>query len=171
MLSLKTSPYRSSKKFFLLFLIIALTISIQYQSINHQYLALCSTHSVLSSIYSIVPDANRPTLSADYRAFETIVLMNPLGDDPTLEAAIIVKNLRLNQAISTIVPKPAQCQITHELFEHDGHKVNTYWIDHRSHQFQKHIDPIIVYFHGGGYILGDIHSKLVTKFELFNVIF
>lgn len=157
-------------------MIIILAISVQYQPINHQYLALCSTHSVLSWIYSIVPDLSRPTLSADYRAFETIVRMNPIAaDDPTTEAATIIKNLRLNQVLSTIVPRPSECQITHELFEHDKHTVNTYWIDHRPHRFQRHIDPIIVYFHGGGYILGDIHSKscltVVTKYALFDCAF
>ena len=158
MLALNTSS-RPSKKFFLMMLIASAAISMQYQSINHQYLALCSGHSLLSFAYSLMPDSTRPTLSADYRAFETIVRMNPIGgDDPNIQPAVMIKNLRSNQGISIIVPKPPQCEITQELFEHDGHFVNTYWIDNYPHEFRRDNDPLLIYFHGGGYIMGDIQS-------------
>jgi hypothetical protein len=109
---------------------VTIAISLQYGSTNHQYLGLRSVHSILSLTYSVVPDQIRPTLSANYRAFETIVRLNPIAEgDPLKDATIIIKNLRSTLVISTIVPKPAESQITNELFEHDGDVVNTYWIN------------------------------------------
>lgn len=158
MLALKTLSRPSKKCLFMMFIASA-AIFMPYQPIDHQYLALCSTHSLLSLAYSIIPDSTRPTLSADYRAFETIIKMNPIGgDDPNIQPEVMIKHLRSNPGINIIVPKPAQCQITHELFEHDGHFVNTYWIDNYPHEFQRENDRLLIYFHGGGYIMGDIHS-------------
>jgi acetyl esterase/lipase len=111
----------------------------------------------------VIPDSIRPTLSADYRAFETLIRLNAISeDDPLKDARIIINNLRSTFMIDTVVPKPAECEITNELFEHDGHIVNTYWVNNNQREFQKHTDQIIIFFHGGGYIMGNIHSKLLS---------
>jgi acetyl esterase/lipase len=137
MLLLKTL-FRFLKKLAIFILVVTIAISLQYGSTNHQYLGLRSVHSILSLTYSVVTDQIRPTLSADYRAFETIVRLNPIAEgDPLKDATIIIKNLRSTLVISTIVPKPAECQ-----------------------KFQRHTDQLILFFHGGGYIMGNIHSKL-----------
>ncbi|CAF1233182.1 unnamed protein product [Didymodactylos carnosus] len=107
-----------------------------------------------------MPDYARPTLSADYRAFEEIMRMTPLAQlDPTADILTIIKELRLAFTMGTTVPKPSQCQLNKEVFEHDGHSVDAYWIDYHQNNFQKNSDKIVLYFHGGGYMLGDIHSK------------
>jgi acetyl esterase/lipase len=45
------------------------------------------------------------------------------------------------------------------VFHHDGHSVDTYWIDYPPRKFQRNSDKFILYFHGGGYMIGDIHGK------------
>ena len=141
-------------------LIIAIAIPLRYGSTNYQYLRLRLSHSFLSLKYAIIPDHARPTLSADYRAFEDIMSATPLAElDPTADIFTIIKSLRSQFTMGTTVPQPAQCQIDREEFEHDGHIVETYWINNHQNTFHKNSDQILIYVHGGGYMLGDIHGK------------
>lgn len=147
------------KKVFLLIVILAIAIPIRYGSTNRQYLSLRLLHSFLS-LKHLSPDPARPKLSTNYRAFEDILRMKPIADHDTLvDPLIVVKNLRSSFTMGTIIPKPSQCQINNETFEHDGHPVHTYWIDHSTRKFQGKSDKLLIYFHGGGYIVGDVHSK------------
>jgi len=41
------------------------------------------------------------------------------------------------------VSKPSHCQVNKEIFEHDGHTVDAYWIDHRQENLQKKSDKIL----------------------------
>ncbi len=154
------------KKLAVIILILGIAIPLRYGSTNRKYLSLRLLHSALSLKHSIIPDSARPTLSADYRAFEDVLRMKPLfkgnlSEDPLT----VVKMVRSSSSMDTLIPKPSQCQITKEVFEHDGHTVDTYWIDNHQRKFQRHADHIILYFHGGGYLLGDIHSKLFNIFK------
>jgi acetyl esterase/lipase len=145
----------------ILVLSVAISIPLHYGSTNLQYLRLRLFHSTLSLKHAVMPDPTRPTLSADYRAFEEIMRMIPLGEfDPTKDIFTVIKEARLSFTLGTTVPKPSQCQINKEVFEHDGHSVDTYWIDYHQNNFQKNSDKILLFFHGGGYMIGDIHGKL-----------
>ena len=147
------------KKLFLFIVILAVAIPLRYGSTNHQYLSLRLIHSLLS-LKHLLPDAARPTLSAGYRAFEDIIRMKPIADqDPLADPLIVLKNLRSSFTMGNIIPKPSQCQINNETFEHDGHPVHTYWIDYPTRKCKGKSDRLIIYFHGGAYIVGDIHSK------------
>lgn len=87
--------------------------------------------------------------------------MKPLAElDPNADMLAVIKELRLGFTMIRIVPKPPQCKISKEVFKHDGHSVDTYWIDNHQNNFNEHSDRILLYFHGGGYMLGDIHGKL-----------
>lgn len=149
------------KKFLLFVLILAIAIPLRYGSTDRQYLTFRLLHSVLSIKNGFLPDSARPTLSADYRAFEDMLRMKPIAEqDPLADPIIFVKNIRSSFTMGSIFPKPSQCQINNEIFEYDGHSVQTYWVDNPTRKFQGKSDKLLLYFHGGGYILGDIHSKL-----------
>jgi acetyl esterase/lipase len=77
----------------------------------------------------------------------------------------MIKNLRSSFIFGTIIPKPSQCQINKEIFQHGGHSIDTYWIDYPTRKFLKHSDKLILYLHGGGYMFGDIHSELFDIFR------
>jgi acetyl esterase/lipase len=154
------------KKLVLLVLIVAIAIPLHYGSTNHKYLRLRLLHSMLSIKHAIIPDPTRPTISADYRAFEEIMLRVPLGElDPTKDILTIIKELRLAFTMGTTIPKPSKCQVNKEVFQHDGHSVDAYWIDNHQNKFHRNSDKILLFFHGGGYMLGDIHSKLFAIYK------
>jgi acetyl esterase/lipase len=154
---------RFFKKLFIVILFVAIAIPLRYGSTNNHYLRFRLLHSFLSLKHSLTQDGARPTLSADYRAFEDIVRMKPLleingFEDPLL----VIRRIRASSSMRTVVPKPSRCQINKEIFEFDGHTVNTYYIDNHQREVQRNNDRILIYFHGGGYMIGDIHSKLFS---------
>jgi acetyl esterase/lipase len=160
------SFYGFLKKLALLILIMAIAIPIRYGSTNYQYVILRFVHSLVSLKHSLVPDQARPTLSADYRAFESIVRMKPiLTDDPLSDPLTIAKKIRPICTISNVVPKPSDCQVDKEVFEHDGHTVDTYWVDYSGMKLQKNSDKLLLFLHGGAYVLGDVHSELFCTFQ------
>lgn len=154
--------YGVVKKLFLLILIIAIAVPIRYGSTNYQYLSLRLLHSTLSIKYSLITDPVRPNLSAEYRAFEDLLRLRPLDNhDPLSDPLVIVKKIRLASSMSIVIPKPSHCQVVKEIFDHDGHTVDTYWVDHYMKKFEKHSEKLLLFLHGGGYVLGDVYSKLV----------
>ncbi len=159
-MSLLNKLFGLLKKLVILVVIVAIAIPIRYGSTNRKHLSLRVLHSALSWKRTFLPDPTRPTLSADYRAFEDIIRMKPLADhDPLEDPLVVIKRLRTSFGMSNIIPKPSLCQIRQEIFEHDGHSVDTYWIEYSTRKFQVKTDKLIVYFHGGAYMVGHIHSK------------
>lgn len=153
------------KALVLIILIVAIAIPLRYGSTNRQYLQLRLLHSILSLKHSVTPDQRQPALSADYRAFENILQMKPIADqDPLADPAIKIQKLRSTFNLNTIIPRPSECTIIKEIFEHDGHSVNTYWINYHNRKFEAKSDRLLIYLHGGGYILGDIESELINIF-------
>jgi acetyl esterase/lipase len=147
------------KKLFFFVLFVAIAIPLRYGSTNPTYLLIRFLHSTLSLKHSLIADPARPTLSADYRAFENIFRLRPVPKpDPLADPLPIVKKIRPKFLIGAMIPKPSQCEVNKEIFEHDGHKVDAYWVDLRRQNVQKDSDKILLYFHGGGYILGDING-------------
>ncbi len=154
------------KKLAILVLIVAIAIPIRYRSTNPQHLVLRVLHSIFSLKHCLLSDRARPTLSTEYRAIEDIIRMTSEAKrDPLADPAIVVKNLRSTFGFNIVIPKPSQCQINKEVFEHNGHTVDTYWVENHQKKFQRHADHIILYFHGGGYIMGDIDSKLFIIYK------
>ena len=148
------------KKLALFVSIFAIAIPIRYESANPNYLLLRLIHSALSLKHSIISDPDRPTLSADYRAFEELLRKRPIFNLNAPEDSLTkVKRLRSGSSTSNIIIVPSSCNISKEVFQHDGHTIDTYWIDNHQKKIQRHADHIIIYFHGGGYLFGDIESK------------
>lgn len=141
-------------------LICSLLIPFYYESIDLEHLRFRLIHSFLSLKYRMKSDVDRPMLSSDYRAFEQIILMKPLGNlaEP-IDPEDFIGSLRLGfNRMSSLVPKSSTCQIRHGSFEYDQHQVETYSIDDHQKPIDQFKDPLIIYLHGGGYIVGDIHS-------------
>jgi hypothetical protein len=156
----------SLKKLAIFVLIAAIAIPLRYGSVNPQYLSLRFLHSVLTLKNSLLSDTARPTLSAGYRAFENILRMKPIVEqDPLVDPIIMIKKLRANSVMGIIIPKPSQCQVNKEIFQHDGHSLDTYWVNYHTRKFQRKSDKILLYFHGGGYIASDVHSELFGIFK------
>jgi hypothetical protein len=124
------------KKLVLLVLVFAIAVPFLYGSTNHQYITFRLLHSALTLKNSILPDAVRPTLSAEYRAIEDILRLKPIADiDPSKDPITFVKNLRESFAVENMIPKPSECQINNETFEHNGHQVYTYWVNYPARKF------------------------------------
>ena len=148
------------KKLALIIIILGIAIPLRYGSTNHQYLALRLIHSALSLKHSFIPDPARPTLSADYRAFEELLRQRPLFDlSSSGESSTKIARLRASLSPNDIILVPSSCNISKEVFEHDGHTIDAYWIENHQKKTERHADSIMIYFHGGGYLFGDIHSK------------
>jgi acetyl esterase/lipase len=149
------------KKLTLFILIVAIAIPLGYGSTSPKYLIVRFIHSILSLKHALLSDQTRPTLSADYRAFENLLRLNSKPKrDPTTDSLTTVREFRSVFTFESIVPQPSQCQVNKEVFHHDGHSVDAYWVDYSSRKFQRNTDKLILYFHGGGYIAGDIHGEL-----------
>ncbi|UJR20365.1 hypothetical protein I4U23_023497 [Adineta vaga] len=143
--------------YFVVFLAIA--IPLRYRSTDYRYLRVRLLHSFLSLKYSFTPDPTRPQLTADYLAFETILRLRPLFGDHLYEDPLqAVKRLRLSISANNISPKPSECQIDKEVFVHDDHSIDAFWVNNPSRNFQKDTDKVLLYFHGGGYLFGDINT-------------
>ncbi|CAF0794736.1 unnamed protein product [Adineta ricciae] len=140
-------------------LILSVLIPLRYGSIDPEYLRIRCVHSLLSLTYTVIRDENRPTLSADYRAFETMLRLRSVYElDPSADTTNVVKELRSLFTLATIIPKPKSCQIQKQIYNHQGHTVEAYWVNHRGTNEQPRTQNILMYLHGGAYLAGDIHS-------------
>ena len=117
-------------------------------------------HSVLSIKHSIQSDSRQPALSPDYLAFESILRMKPVAvHDPTSDFAMTIKQMRSTFTMGDTIPQPSECQVTKEMLAYDGHFVESYWINYPPRTFRRDSDRLLLYFHGGGYAIGDIKGK------------
>jgi len=158
---ISSSLFGFLKKIAVIIVIVAIVIPIRYGSTNGKYLVARLMHSALSIKHSIILDQARPTLSAEYRAFEEILRMKPVMEiDISGDPVVVVKNMRASFAEKDFGTKPSTCSITKEIFEHDGHTVDGYWVNNHQRNFQGYTDHFMIYMHGGAYLIGDINCKL-----------
>ncbi|CAF1313483.1 unnamed protein product [Rotaria sordida] len=139
-------------------LIVAIVIPLLYGSTNCRHLAIRTLHTMLALKHSLLLDEARPTLSAKYRAFEDLLRMRSIEYDPLSDPINIIKTIRSTCSMCDVIPKPSQCQINKEVFEHDEHSIDTYWIDYPMRKFQRNSDKLLLYLHGGGYLSGNIND-------------
>jgi len=140
--------------------IVAIGIAIHYGSTDYKYLGFRLLHSSLSLKHYFTPDEARPTLTAHFRAFESIMKMAPpVKYDPSADVLIVTRKIRSSFNLEDFIPKPSQCQVNNEVLKHKGHSVDAYWVNNRQQKFERKSDKILLYFHGGGYFLGGIQGK------------
>ncbi|CAF3228073.1 unnamed protein product [Rotaria socialis] len=161
------------KKLTILAVLVAIVIPIYYNSTNPKYLGLRFLHSLISIKNTFVSDTDRPMLSPEYRAFESMLRRRPLFQiDPNLDPLELAKNIRASFPLDTIVPRSSSCHVDKHVYENEGHTVDAHWIHHERAKPKLNADRIIIYLHGGGYIVGDVQAY--SGFEchlsrLFNV--
>ena len=80
-------------------------------------------------------------------------------DDFPIDPLLSIEKLRSSFTLSSVIPKPSHCQVKQELINFDNHSVQTFSIENHRHQFQSESDKLLVYFHGGGYLLGDFNGR------------
>jgi hypothetical protein len=142
-------------------LLFAIAIPIRYGSTHPKYLRLRFLHSMVSMVQSFSTDLTRPNLSADYRAFELLLRYRPLVKvDKTIDALEMVKRVRASFSLGSTVTHPDNCQITKHNYEYEGHSVDTYWIGNRAHDEKQDSNNILLYFHGGAYLTGNVQGEL-----------
>ncbi|CAF0749962.1 unnamed protein product [Rotaria sp. Silwood1] len=106
-----------------------------------------------------LPDPNRPKLSPEYRAFETILQSIPrIEYDPLMDRFERAKEMRSKFPFGSIIPRPSGCQFKKQVFEYEGQTADAYWINNFVQEKKWESDRILLYFHGGGYLLGDFHT-------------
>ncbi|CAF1113783.1 unnamed protein product [Adineta ricciae] len=146
------------KKLIFVVVIAAVAVPLRYGSTNHKYLLVRLLHSTLTLKNCFVVDPGRQTLSPAYRAFEEMMKMSPPQSFVhSTNPLATIQSVRASFSFSDIIPEPSGCQMIKETFTHDGRTVDGYWIDHREKDLRKQSEQIILYFHGGGYMLGDIN--------------
>ncbi|CAF3447304.1 unnamed protein product [Rotaria sp. Silwood1] len=143
----------------LIILLLAIAIPLYYSSTNPGYLLSRLIHSLILIKHTLVPDTDRPMLSAEYCAFESMLRSSPqvnydLKDDPLK----IAKEMRASFPIDTVVPRPTECQFKKQIYEYDRRTVEAYWVDYRTGTKKWNADRVILYFHGGSYIVGDFQT-------------
>ncbi|CAF1446535.1 unnamed protein product [Adineta ricciae] len=164
---LADSLIRFLQRLSLILLLTTISIPLWYGSTNSQYIFIRVVHSLLTVKHSFISDATRPTLSTEFRAFENLIRIRPIPKyDPLADALTLLKDMRTKSVISDLIPKPSQCRIAEEIFEHNGHSVETYWIDNSIRKSRKHSDKLFLFLHGGGYLIGNIHSYSGFECEL-----
>ncbi|CAF2628633.1 unnamed protein product [Rotaria sp. Silwood2] len=106
-----------------------------------------------------VSDPKRPNLSAEYRAFDTILQsIVRVEYDPMMDPFERAKEMRTKFPFGAIIPRPSQCQFKNQIFEYEGQTADAYWINNLNQEKNWESNRILLYFHGGGYLLGDFQS-------------
>ncbi|CAF4526650.1 unnamed protein product, partial [Rotaria sp. Silwood2] len=138
-----------------------IVIPLYYDSANPGYLIFRVIHSLILIKHTFVLDTDRPMLSAECGAFESMLRSSPQVDyDLKADPLKIAKEMRASFSIDKVVHRPAGCQFKKQIYEYDRQTVEAYWIDYRTGTKNWDADLIILYLHGGGYRVGDFQSKL-----------
>lgn len=151
-------------KLILFFIICVFLIYVYYGSTGCIYILIQFIHKLYSIKYSVIRDQDRPMLSARYLAFESLIRLKPFeAPDSKTDPIEAIKQLRASLLLEWVIPRPRYCRIYKQNFQHHRHLVETYWIDHRDIKENISTDNILLYFHGGAYIIGDIQSMILLR--------
>lgn len=148
------------KKMIWFILALGITIPIYYDATDPQYLIIRTLHSLLSLKHSVISNSTHSTLSADCRAFESLLRLQPVvNSDLKADPATTVKQFRSSFSFGTMIPRPSRCRVTKQIYTYNDHTVNAFWVNHHHGKELTNTDRIVLYLHGGGYFVGDISSK------------
>ncbi|CAF4938267.1 unnamed protein product, partial [Rotaria sp. Silwood1] len=122
-------------------------------------------HRMLSLRNQLLPSVHPLSITADADSkalVELILLYHPnldLGDDLTKND---IKQFRYHskRILTALFPvKSSSCLIQHHIFQYNTNQVNIYSIQHQQiNDWKCSNQPIILYFHGGGFVFGDIDT-------------
>ncbi|CAF3883855.1 unnamed protein product, partial [Rotaria sp. Silwood1] len=130
-----------------------------------KYHRMAILHRMLSLRNKLLPSVHPVSLSADADSkalVELIALYHPsldLSDDLTNND---VEQFRYHskRILTALFPaKSSSCLIQHHIFQYNTNQVNMYSIQHEQiNDWKCSNQPIILYFHGGGFVFGDIDT-------------
>ena len=141
-------------------LLLAALVPFYYQSTDLRHLQFRLIHTLLTIKHEFTLDQQRPNLSAQYRAFESLLDLAPLVIvDPKADPFEMAKKMRASFVFDSIIPRPNGCQMKKQMYQYDGRTVESYWVDYRHGTALWQSDQVLLYFHGGGYMVGDFQGR------------
>lgn len=149
-------------KLTLLMLLLAVMFLIDFESSDCRHILFRLFHNLLILKHTFLFDYQRPNLSIAYRAAENLIPNRSMHTvDITADVQTIVKQKRDGFRVEIVIPYPRGCQSKRHVLEYEGQTVETYWLDYRQKkQNTSDSNRILLYFHGGGYVLGDFQGVL-----------
>ncbi|CAF5110332.1 unnamed protein product, partial [Rotaria sp. Silwood1] len=130
-----------------------------------KYHRMAILHRMLSLRNKLLPSVHPVSITADADSkalVEVIALYHPsldLSDDLTNND---VEQFRYHskRILTALLPaKSSSCLIQHHTFQYNSNQVNMYSIQHEQIiDWKCSNQPIILYFHGGGFVFGDIDT-------------
>ncbi|CAF5030648.1 unnamed protein product, partial [Rotaria sp. Silwood1] len=130
---------------------------------NHHRMVIL--HRMLSLRNQLLPSVHPLSITADADSkalTELILLYHPklhLSDDLTNND---IEQFRYHskRILTALFPvKSSSCLIQHHTFQYNTNQVNIYSIQHQQiNDWKCSYQPIILYFHGGGFVFGDIDT-------------
>lgn len=159
-MSLLSGFYSLLKLFAILTTLLAVAIPFYYESTDLGCLRVRVLHSIISSKYSMHPDASRPNLSPDYVAFETLLKNRPIVKfDSTHNIHDVVQEMRSSFPFGKILPRSSQCKSKELSVTINDHSLRYYQVHYAAVHETLETDRVLIYFHGGGYMVGDFQSN------------
>lgn len=139
--------------------LLALTLVFGCRFIDFPHARLRLFHNFLTIKHTLVSDHRRPNLSAAFRAVEDALASRAINVlEMTPDALTIVKRERERFPMKMLIPFPRGCQFMRKLIDYEGQTVEIYWLDYRYTSNNWNSNHILLYLHGGGYILGDFQG-------------
>ena len=140
-------------------LLLALAFLFGFPSVDFRHVQFRFFHHLLTIKHTLVFDHQQRNLSAAFRAAENVLPNRSMDTiDLIVDVATFVKERRKSFRVEIVIPYPRGCQSKRQVFQSEGHSVETYWLDYRQNGDNWNSDHVLVYLHGGGYILGDFQS-------------
>ncbi|CAF1107988.1 unnamed protein product [Didymodactylos carnosus] len=141
-------------------LLLSISVSIYYQSTNTTYLKIRFFHQLFTWKYQFLPSNDTRNLSHEYKAFETLLRRRTIADfNETHDPLVAIQEIRKIFNLKEVIPKSSKCRVTKQQYSSNNHVIDGYWVnwDGREREIINS-ENIILYFHGGAYMSGDIDS-------------
>jgi len=139
--------------------LMSVSISLYYQSMNIKYLGLCLIHQLFIFEHQLFCFNDVRNISNEYKAFDSIFKRKPIQAWNESDLLINVQTYRKSFPLGYVIPKPSKCRVTKKEYSSNNHVVDGYWVNWEGREEETiRSEIIILYFHGGGYIAGDIHT-------------
>ncbi|CAF1065343.1 unnamed protein product [Didymodactylos carnosus] len=153
-------------------IVVSILISIYYQSTNFNHIRFRLTHTLLTYKYRLWSRSNdnNDQTSFEYKAFKTLMeRLEIFSLNLTADPLDVAKEFRKKYQFSDILPRSMRCHIKKKQYTFDNRLVNGYWIDDSDEERQTPTANIILYFHGGAYIAGDMRGYCGYECHLSNL--
>ena len=147
--------------YFLVTTAIAIIVSMPFLGQFERSTRMSTMHRLFSLRHSIVSSLTGRSngLSSDAKSLvEIFSLYHPkldLSENPTPREIQLLRQHSRRMFNGLLPKKPSTCRIEQQLFQVNGRAVRMYFIHHeRIENWQMSPRPLVLYFHGGGFVFG-----------------